>query len=58
MDFLTRKVLYDPLFQANPHARVRYAYIKAKKLYEKLSVEDKERIINYIKNNQWKKAKR
>ncbi len=52
MDFLTRKVLYDPHFQTNPHARIRHAYIKAKKLYKKLSVEDKEKIINYLKNKQ------
>ena len=52
MDFLTRKVLYDPHFQANPHARIRHAYIKARKLYKKLSVEEKERIINYLKNKQ------
>ena len=56
MDFLTRKVLYDPHFQANPHARIRHAYIKARKLYKKLSVEEKERIINYLKNKQWKRV--
>ena len=50
IDFLTLKVMYDPHFQANPHARIRSAYIKARKIYNKLSSEDKERIINYLKN--------
>ena len=48
MDFLTLKVLHDPHFQANPHARVRYAYIKARKIYKKLTEEQKQAILKHI----------
>ena len=48
IDFLTRMVLADPHFQANPHARIKYAYIKALRIYEKLSKEEKEKILKKV----------
>ncbi len=50
IDYLISQILLDRDFQSNPNQRIKSAYILAKKLYRKLSEEEKEEIWNKIKD--------
>tara|TARA_B100002019_G_scaffold106695_1_gene91703 strand:- start:40195 stop:40377 length:183 start_codon:yes stop_codon:yes gene_type:complete len=48
IDYLTVKLIEDNTFQANPHIRARTAWIEAKKMFLKLSDEQKQNILRKI----------
>tara|TARA_Y100000356_G_C11169366_1_gene240452 strand:+ start:414 stop:596 length:183 start_codon:yes stop_codon:yes gene_type:complete len=49
IDYLTVQLIEDKEFTAHPHCRVRTAWIRAKKLYQRLTEEEKLEILLIIK---------
>jgi len=49
IDYLTVELIEDNTFQANPHIRARTAWIEAKKIFLKLTEEQRENILKTIK---------
>lgn len=49
IDYLTVELIEDNTFRANPHIRARTAWIEAKKIFLKLTEEQKENILKTIK---------
>ena len=50
IDYLTVQLIEDKEFTANPHCRVRTAWIRAKSLYQRMTEEEKLKIVLIIKS--------
>ena len=51
IDYLTLRVMRDIKFLANPHCRVRSAWLEAKRMFNKMDDNQKMRISLIIRKN-------
>ena len=58
IDYLTILIMQDSKFVCNPHIRAKCAWMEAKRIYEKIPDEKKQRLLKLAQKRDYAKGER